>query len=176
MISTGVMIKLCSRYTDRGDKLKTIGIILILTISAVIGFVLSSNLRTRLKNISSLRSFIEHISENIQLYKTPLDEIYSSYYDEYLEKTGFLKDLDSGLYSSAKNSGLLYGDEETKIIKTISDRLGYGTAEDMGKLCFSSIDKLRYLEDKLKKELPDKQKVYRTISILAGASIVIMFI
>ena len=157
-------------------SLKIIGIILILTISVTIGFILCNNLRTRLKNITSLCSFIEHISDNIQLYKTPLDEIYASFSDDYLEKTGFISGLDSGFYNSAANCGLLYGDEESKIIRNIGEKLGCGTVEEMSKLCISSIDKLRRLEDKLRCELPDKQKVYRRISIIAGASIIIMFI
>ncbi|MBE6708706.1 MAG: hypothetical protein E7578_05645 [Ruminococcaceae bacterium] len=156
--------------------MKTIGIIIILTLSVLVGFILSDNLRTRLKNITSLCSFVEYISENIRLYKTPLDEIFTSFSNEYLEKTGFIKGLETGLYNSAKNAGLLYGDEESIIIKTVSDKLGYGTVDEMDKLCSSAINKLKNLEDKLKKELPDKQKVYRTISVLAGASIVIMFI
>ena len=156
--------------------LKLTGAALIIIASIGIGLAMSDSLRNRLRSVEALAGFVDYVSINIQLYRTPLEDIYKSFDDKYLAEKEFIQKLDSGVYSAARNSGLLRGDEEDDIIRAFSEKIGRGSADDMVKLCSYTCVRLRNIEEKLRRELPDKQRVYRTISALAGASVVIMLI
>lgn len=155
---------------------KILGAVAVIFASLGTGIILTDSIKKRITAISSLTSFIEFISMNIMLYKTPLEEIYSSVSDTYLKESGFLSNLEKGVYLAAYECGLLSGDEEKEIIKNFSDKLGSGTAEDMAKLCSFTASRLHNLEEKLHREYPDKKRVYHTVSLIAGASAVIILI
>ena len=71
---------------------------------------------------------------------------------------------------------MLAGDEERQIIRDFSAKIGSGGAEDMVKLCAYTASRLRTISERLKKDLPEKRKIYRAVSALAGVSVVIMLI
>lgn len=156
--------------------LKIIGAVIVIAASAGAGYLMCEGMRERLRAVCALSGFVELVSLNIELYKTPLDEIYALVSDRYLQKCSFTERLDSGVYNAALLSGLLRGEEEKEIIRAFGDRIGSGNAEDMVRLCTYTDKRLKSIEEKLRRELPDKQRVYRTISFLAGVSAVIMLI
>lgn len=156
--------------------LKIAGAIIVIAASFGIGRLLGDNIKHRVASVSHLAELVDYISVNISLYKLPLGDIYNSITDEYLHNCGFVSLLDRGIYDAALRSGLLTGDEECEIIKTFGEKIGTGTAEDMEKLCSFTSSRLRNIEEQLRRDLPEKRKVYNTISFLAGASAVIILI
>lgn len=155
---------------------KIVGALIVIIASVGVGYVMSDSLGTRLRSVEALARFVDHISVNIDMYKTPLCEIYDSFDDKYLASRGFTACLDRGIYAAAESAGLLRGDEEAELIKVFGEKIGGGGADDMVKLCSYTSSRLMSIADKLRKELPEKQKVYRTISVLAGISVVIMLV
>ncbi len=156
--------------------LKIVGAISVILASLGTGIIITDSIKKRIASVNALASFIEFISLNIMLYKTPLEEIYSLITDEYLKESGFISALNRGIYHAAYECGLLSGDEEREIIKNFSEKIGAGTAEEMVKLCTFAVSRLHSIEEKLHREYPDKKRVYHTVSLLAGASAVIILI
>ncbi len=155
---------------------KIIGAAVIMAASAGLGFSMSENLKRRITAVNSLVGFVEFISSDIMLFRTPLDTIYESVSDEFLIKSGFRDRLGSGVYTAAWESGLLMGNEEREIIKDFSDKIGGGSVDDMVKLCTYTSSRLKSVSDRLNRDLPDKRRVYHTVSILTGASAVIILL
>lgn len=153
-----------------------VGAVIVIAASAGAGYLMCEGMRERLRAICALSGFVELVSLNIELYKTPLEEIYALVKDQYLHRCCFTERLNSGVYQAALSSGLLRGEEEKEIIRAFGDKIGTGNAEDMVRLCTYTDKRLKNIEEKLRRELPDKQRVYRTISFLAGVSAVIMLI
>lgn len=156
--------------------LKIIGAVIVIASSAFVGITLGENIKHRLHSIALLIDFIEYVSMNVTLYRTPLDEIFKGIKNAEMEKCGFLQKLSTGIYTAAKNSGLLTGDEEAKLIRNFDEKIGKGSADESEKLCSYTVSRLKSIEEKLRQELPEKRRVYNTVSILAGASAVIILI
>ncbi len=156
--------------------LKILGAMVILFASFLLGALLSDGIKKRIESLELLAKFAEYISDNISMYKTPLAEIYSEIKDESLVKSGFANKLSSGVYAAAMSSGLISGDEEREIIRDFDEKIGNGTAEDMVKLCSYTASRLRSIADTLSRDYPDKKRVYRTVSFMAGASAVIILL
>lgn len=156
--------------------IKLLGAIIIIASSFGIGHILSESVSKRVTSISLLVDFIEFVSVNITMYKTPLDEIYRSVNNTELLKNGFSKNLHQGVFFAAKKSGMLYGDEECELIKTYEEKIGTASVAEAEKICLYTVSRLKSIEERLRNELPDKWRVYNTVSILAGASAVIIMI
>jgi len=159
--------------------LKMFGAVVIIVASIGMGRLLGNSLKRRIDNISAMTDFIDYISSQVTLFKAPLDEIYSSFSSDNMQITYFvsaLKNNDNSIYDSASSCGLLYGEEEKEIIRSFSDKIRTGAAEDLIKLCSFTVERLKKLEERLCNDLPDKRRIYSTVSILAGASTVILLI
>ena len=156
--------------------LRFAGAAIIILSSLGIGFILGESVRRRIRDIEALADFADFVSSEIAVYKTPLPEIFAKCGNGYLAKSGFASGLDGGVYSAAATAGMLAGDEERQIICDFSAKIGTGGAEDMVKLCAYTAARLRTVSEQLKKDLPEKRKIYRAVSALAGVSVVIMLI
>lgn len=156
--------------------MKITGAIIILIISAVVGYLLSESLKTRLNNLSEVISFIDYIGTNIKMFRTPLNDIYKNYHSEYFIKKGVDFSQGNTLYTEAINAGILSGKEEKEILKNFCDKIGNGTVDEMEKLCLYTNHEFSNIKEKLQKDFPEKQKVYKAISFLAGISVVIIII
>ncbi len=155
---------------------KVIGSVIIIILSFMLSFIYSENMRKRVCSIAVLAELVEYIMIEIQMFKKPLEEIYEGYGKRSSEYIDFFQGLGDGIYSAAEKNGLLTGDEEREIIRLFDEKIGHGSADEMVNLCDFTSKKLRKLEEKLKCDLPEKQKVYRTVFVLAGVSAVIVLI
>lgn len=155
---------------------KIIGSVIVIASSFCTGYFFSENMKNRLRAVKELHEFINYISVNIEMYNTPLSDVYETFKSDYLYKCGFIDKLHMGIYTAAKECGLLMGDEENEIIYSFDEKIGRGNTEDMVKLCSYSVSKLKNIADKIACELPEKRRVYRTISLLVGISTVIILL
>lgn len=173
-------MKLCNaqrkRRAEEVHMLKFAGAMIVILASLGVGYFLGESIRRRIRDIDALADFADFVSSEIAVYKTPLPEIFAKCDDRYLGETGFAGGLGGGVYTAAADSGMLAGDEERQIIRDFSAKIGSGGAEDMVKLCAYTASRLRTISERLKKDLPEKRKIYRAVSALAGVSVVIMLI
>lgn len=128
------------------------------------------------KDIISFRHLLVHIRSSIEIYKMPLPEIYSSFYDENFEKTGILSEIKNNGMSVFLTGQLPWFNSEIEDIKTIIRTLGQGSAEEGIGVLNLYIEKISEREKHETGELADKKKLSRTLSGLAGLSLIIMFI
>ena len=156
--------------------MELIGSAFIVISSIMIGFILSDNLTIRYKNIKALISLVDHIRINIQMFRTPLESIFSSFENDYLKSKSFFNYLNKGIYFASEEAGIITCSEEKEIIKDFSDKIGTGNAEEMEKLCEYTLFKLREIEKEIHNDYPHKQRIYRIISFLAGLSLIIIII
>lgn len=156
--------------------LRLAGALIIVLSSLGLGRFLGDTLGRRIRDIEALAELADFISLQIATYKAPLAEIFAKCDTKYLGSRGFTNRLRDDVYKAALESGMLSGDEERQIMLEFSDKLGSGTSENMVKLCAYTSARLRAVSEKLKADLPEKRRVYRAVSALAGVSVVIMLI
>lgn len=143
------------------------------------GFYFASAEGRKISLCDAVVSLVRYIRQRAEYYRQPPSEIYSSFSNPAAEKSGFADHL--------KKSGL------KSAIICYKDTLGFdefaysamiGFASDIGKLpleeqlasCDYVISLLEAYISGMKAEFPKKQKLYRSLGICIGISIVIILL
>ena len=142
----------------------------------------SDRIKLKLKQTESFLNFFDYIIKYIEIYKYPVERIFSDYLksdpDGNLQKCGLMDKLlkngrTNGIYANpwgisldeCKNDGLIFlKDEEFLIIKEFGAKLGSGQAD--AQICHMNLyrDKL----DKLYKEEYAKEINYSKLYKISG--------
>jgi len=170
--------------------IKYTGMILIAVSCTAGGYLFSNKIKLRLKQIEGFLHFFDYIIKYIDLYKYPVERIFTAYSDGNLEACGFLDKLAkngrvNGLYANpweisldeCRIEGLVFfKDEEFHIIKEFGAKLGSGHADDQ--ICHMNLyrDKLSKLYgEEYAKEI-NRSKFYKISGGLLGIFLcVLMF-
>jgi stage III sporulation protein AB len=170
--------------------IKYIGMILIAISCTAGGFLFSNNIKSRLKQVESFIRFFDYIIKYIDIYKYPVEKIFTAYSDDVLEKCGFLDKLAkngrvNGLYANTweisleecKNEGLVFfKDEEFNIIKEFGNKLGSGRADEQISHMNIYREKLNKLYEEEYTKGINQSKLYKISGGLLGIFIcVLMF-
>lgn len=168
--------------------IKYIGMVLIAVSCTAGGFMFSSKINLKLKQIESFVRFFDYIIKYINIYKYPIEKIFIIYSDTDLENCGFLNKLVkngrvNGVYinpwetslEECKNDGLIFfTEEEFNIIKEFGSKLGCGRAEEQLYHMNLYKDKLvKLYEDAHVKDL-NRAKFYKISGGLLGIFICIL--
>jgi stage III sporulation protein AB len=143
--------------------IKYIGMILIAVSCTAGGFFFSDRIKVRLKRIESFIQFFDYIIKRIEIYKYPVEKIFTGYSDGNLTNCGFLEKLAqkgriNGIYANpweisleeCRSEGLIsLKKDEFNIIKEFGSKLGTGRAEDQ-------LDHMNLYRDKLDKLYKDE--------------------
>ena len=146
--------------------MKLFGSVLIIIASITISYYYEKQQREKILLLKSVLNFIDYIKDQISYFSRPIDEIYQKY-----------KYQNESLY------GLIHGEISFPFSKNILDELrdcfsglGQGYKEE-------EIKKLEYVSKKvseealiLEKELAQRVRVFRAISIFVGCSVVILLV
>ncbi|MBE6588484.1 MAG: hypothetical protein E7647_08770 [Ruminococcaceae bacterium] len=122
-------------------------------------------------------SFVEYTKEQITVFKTPLDRIFSDYCSKELEGMGFIKVLrEKGATDAVK---LLQGKiPEEAFLEGVQfcSLLGGGYTEGQKKLCEVTLARLEKTADELRALIPGRVRMYRLLPVLIAASVIILLI
>jgi stage III sporulation protein AB len=135
--------------------------------------------KKRIERGEALRALIAHISREIECFRTPLENIYSSFSSEVLEKNAFLQKVRvSGLERALEGERTAFCFDEKSFVALVNftEFLGKSEYSDQTARCKYILSVLD--EDlKIKREnYPKNRKMYSSLGILAGIMIVILLL
>ncbi len=153
--------------------MKWIGALLFVLATYLFGTKLSKDEEERLLSVDSLIKLLTYMKRKINSERTLLFELFSSFRDEYLERVGFLEEINRNRnpsedkWESALSLLSFEIDIKAEMIRFFSE-LGTLQLEDQIKRIDYILSVLSERRDVIKKELPDKQKTIKTVCLLAG--------
>lgn len=155
--------------------LKAIGLLLLISAAVWTGSSAASHLKVKTDLTGALITFTEHIRASIYTSRLPLAEIFSSFSNDALEKSGFVYQLRQNNLRAATTviSGSISKDTENALIY-LSDNLGGIDPDSQIKICEHTIDLLRAEEKKQKEMYAEKLKLCRSLPILVALSVIIL--
>lgn len=144
--------------------MKFLGGLLILLSSIVCTYYYESHLKDKVNKYNELISFISHISNQIEYFSCPLEQIY----EKYTKKTPFISSLIIKKCSFDK--------KVDKLVINFFQTIGQGFKKEQLKLCSYTINELESSLSSLKLLLPNKIKVFRSMSLFVGICTIILVV
>ncbi|MBR2943513.1 MAG: hypothetical protein IKC16_00315 [Clostridia bacterium] len=144
--------------------MKILGGLLILLSSIVCTYYYESHLKDKVNKYNELISFISHISNQIEYFSCPLEQIY----EKYTKKTPFISSLIIKKCSFDK--------KVDKLVINFFQTIGQGFKKEQLKLCSYTINELESSLSSLKLLLPNKIKVFRSMSLFVGICTIILVV
>ncbi len=153
---------------------KIIGSVLLLTSSLAAGISITAAMKKRIAQLEALISFISHINNVIDSFRTPVKEIFENYKNPVLEQCGFIDSLKMRGWESAIDT-LILGSEREYIIE-FGKSLGHGYTDEQIKLCEYTRKKLEITLAELKGKYQSNSKMYRAFCFLGSLSAILILI
>ncbi len=160
-------------------NIKYIGLFLIFIACTFFGSGLAVSEKRRIERSESLRDLILHMQREIECFRSPLENIYSSFSSEVLERSGFIEKLRlNNLKTALEATGNIFcfSDATFNAFLKFADFLGKSEYSDQVARCKYIIS---LLDDELKKSkevYPKNRKMYSSLGILMGIMIVILLL
>jgi len=164
------------------------GMILIAASCTAGGFLFSDKIKYRLRQLEDFIKFFDSIIKYIDIYKYPVEKIFTIYQDKNLEffldklvKNGRI----DGVYKNpweisvqeCAGEGLIYfKDEELSVIKEFGARLGIGRAEEQTAYLSLYSEKLKKIYANACEQELNSAKLYRWSGGLIGIFICILLL
>lgn len=157
--------------------LKPIGLALIFIVCAYTGYEASAIMRHKLRMTEAFISFLTYIKSQIEFFSAPLSDIYESFHHETLDKCRFTDDL--RLYGFAPALEKIRYSLPADVYESLTGfltGLGKSVKQCQIDLCDYHINDLYDKCKALKESLPQKTKLYTSLSVMAGLTAVIILI
>ena len=132
------------------------------------------------KRLCGVLSLLRSLNDGIRFARTGLNEMFSSFHNEYLEKCGFLGLLSSSTFVSVDSAWknavecLDAGEEARTVLLAFGEGLGktdFETQTERIELCIS---RLSLICEEEGKDLAKKVKSYRALGLLASLAAAII--
>ena len=133
--------------------------------------------RRRLKELEAVCALLRYIRENIERFSRPLAQIYASWENPALAETGFLGLLrSSGFAAAVREADWHIPAGEREILEQFGEELGKGFREEQTALCRYTEDRLAEALAAMRNDLPGRERLWRTIPLLAALSLILLLI
>lgn len=149
--------------------MKFFGGVFILLASVLCAYYYEKKLKTKISHAQELSSFITYIKCQIEYFSYPINTIF----ERYEAKSDFINEIIKNP-TYVKNEG--FENSIQNILLDFFASLGKGFKKEQLNLCDYVILSLSDYVQALKKEYPSKVKVFRSMSLFVGISIVILFV
>ena len=160
-------------------NIKYIGLFLIFIVCTFFGSGLALAEKKRIERSEALRALIAHTSREIECFRTPLENIYSSFSSEVLEKNDFLQKVRvSGLKSAleGEKTTFCFDEKSFAALVNFAEFLGKSEYSDQTARCKYILSVLDEDLKKSREAYPKNRKMYSSLGILAGIMIVILLL
>ena len=147
--------------------MRYLGAIFIMCGCIVLSYFYERSEKSKLQNLIKIKDFISYAKSRIDLFLTPRDKLFSEYDDEFIKAVA---------YSESKDLIAYFDKRDCAIISDFLNSFGKGMKEEQLSLCEYTLLKLSASIEKNEAELKNKIKVFRTLAIFGGASLVILII
>ena len=128
-----------------------------------------------LSQLYELMNLIRKIRSRIALCREPLNAIYDSFQSPALKRCGFLETLRLSGWKEAL-SQITLPESCRPLLDTFASELGKSCAEEQLRLCDACIEELDNCYTALKKEFPQKSRMYLALGSSLGLILVIILI
>ncbi len=162
--------------------MKFIGAFAVSASSYLLCSYVKENLKEKMAQEDSFSELLLHIKNMISAGNMPLDEIYASFHNEALEKTGFCKTLKSGgvstLYDSLEDNKKLSCDKRVyELMLQFSKNIGLCFSPEQGVfLCEKYISLIQSEVSSFRKDDIKKVQLYGKLAFLIAAAVFLMCI
>ena len=159
--------------------LKWCGSFMLLILTLYLCYEASAMERRRVRQTEGFLLLLRHIKSQISCFCTPVRDIFFSFENDSLERTGFLSEAKKGDFVSALNScrDKIYLDgEEINLLLAFGEELGKSYRDEEIKNCDYYIRELENLYSKRREEQPNKSRLYRSLVLTCGLMVIIVFL
>ncbi len=148
--------------------MKILGSILILASSVLASYYYEKSYKSKIITCEEIIDFISFIRTQIDYFSYPVDVIYQKY-DKKTETIEYLTQNKDG-------KKMLIDTSTDKKISEFFSSIGMGFKKEQLCLCEYNLELLNKKLEALKREYPNKIKVFRSMSLFIGICTVILFI
>ena len=159
--------------------LKITGLCLIIVSSFVAAIYYSYLQKKKLTITQAFLDFIIYIKHRIIFFREEIDDIYSSYENVDLEKSGFMDLLAESSFENAIVNERIKHMLSSKSINALMDfgkKLGKSNLEGQRSNCDVCTEALESEVQRMVDEAPQKGKVYSSLCIIAGLVAVLLLL
>ena len=147
--------------------MKYIGSIMILCACVCFSFFYEMKEKARIENLKKIHSYVAYIRVKIDYFLTPHNKLFGEYKCELVQS----------LYENNFTNTSIYFDRETSaLLENFFCSFGHGLKEEEIKLCDYTLLKLNEKITLLEKEIGNKVKVVRTLTIFGGSCFILLII
>lgn len=140
-----------------------------------VAFVWGNNhvdaLRKKIFFLDAMAELIRYLHARIDYLSTPLDEIFASFHNDFMEHTGFSKVMRQRGMRVAILENSFLDEKERQFFLGFFDTLGSNCREEELKLCDYYLEELTVQLSGLKAEYPGKAKLWRILPLLGCLSL-----
>lgn len=148
--------------------MKILGCALIFVSSLLCSYFYEKNIKKKIDTLEELVDLISLIKNKIEYFSEPINKIFL----EYNTKNTFIKNL-----LESKETAVTYFDQEIqKQVSRFFSEIGNGYKKEQIALCDYNIQLLNNKLTKIKNEYPNKIKIFRSIALFVGISIIILLV
>lgn len=148
--------------------MKILGCALIFVSSLLCSYFYEKNIKKKIDTLEELVDLISLIKNKIEYFSEPINKIFL----EYNTKNTFIKNL-----LESKETAITYFDQEIqKQVSRFFSEIGNGYKKEQIALCDYNIQLLNNKLTKIKNEYPNKIKIFRSIALFVGISIIILLV
>ena len=144
-------------------------ILIISVIAVYTAFCIRRFGRERISFHVAVIDFITYVKQQINYFCTPTNKLIDNYSDKRIVDSGVFdkEGIDTNIYLDARGK---------KLLKDFFAKLGKSSADDQIANCDYTIQALNSLLSEYKADIPKKYKVYSTLTLIAGAMLLILLI
>lgn len=148
--------------------MKIIGSILIFLSSLLCTYYYEKSLKTKISHLEDIIAFISYAKSKIEYFSLPINQIYEKYESK--------SKLINNLINSKSAEGADFDKESKKIVSEFFGALGNGFKKEQIALCEYTNDVLSSNLAKSKEEYPKKIKIFRSLALFTGISLIILLV
>ena len=147
--------------------MKYVGSVIILCACICFSFFYEMKEKAKIENLKKIHSYITYIRIKIDYFLTPHKKLLSEYKCELVQS----------LYKSNFTNLTSYFDKETAtLLESFFLSFGHGLKDEEIKLCDYTLFKLNEKITLLEKEIGNKVKIARTLTIFGGSCFILLII
>ena len=132
-----------------------------------LSYFYEKNQKNKIKYLIKMRDFVMYVRTKIELFLTPRSKLFVEYNDDCIK---------SVLNDDKDNLSRYFDKRDSEYICAFLESLGKGMKDEELSLCDYTISRLSDSIEKSESELKNKIKVFRTLAIFGGASLIILII
>lgn len=148
--------------------MKVIGGILILCASIFVSYLYEKQQKSKAEYLSQIQEFIKFTKGQIEFFSTPYNKIIEKYTND--------SELRESILSGFKSHLVILDLDDKKTVKGFFSAIGRGFASEEIALCEYTLSSLEKSIEKIKKENPNKIKIFRSMALFTAVSIIILLV